>query len=66
MTKRLRDVSIQTLPSLGIATANADVLVSINEHCPMKHYLLDMEGYLSKKSIHINESFVHALALTLW
>ena len=25
-----------------------------------------MEGYLSKKSIHINESFVHAIALALW
>ena len=25
-----------------------------------------MEGYLSKKSIHINESFVHAIALILW
>ena len=26
----------------------------------------DLEGYLSKKSIHINESFVHAIALALW
>ena len=25
-----------------------------------------MEGYLSKKSIHINESFLHAIALALW
>ena len=25
-----------------------------------------MEGYLSKKSIHINESYVHAIALALW
>ena len=25
-----------------------------------------MVGYLSKKSIHINESFVHAIALALW
>ena len=25
-----------------------------------------MEGYLSKKYIHINESFVHAIALALW
>ena len=25
-----------------------------------------MEGYLSKKSIHINESFVYAIALALW
>ena len=25
-----------------------------------------MEGYLSKKSIHNNESFVHAIALALW
>ena len=25
-----------------------------------------IEGYLSKKSIHINESFVHAIALALW
>ena len=25
-----------------------------------------MEGYLSKISIHINESFVHAIALALW
>ena len=28
--------------------------------------ILVMEGYLSKKSIHINESFVHAIALALW
>ena len=27
---------------------------------------LNMEGYLSKKSIHINELFVHAIALALW
>ena len=26
----------------------------------------NMEGYLSKKFIHINESFVHAIALALW
>ena len=26
----------------------------------------NFEGYLSKKSIHINESFVHAIALALW
>ena len=26
----------------------------------------NMEGYLSKKSIHINESFVFAIALALW
>ena len=25
-----------------------------------------MEGYLSKKSIHINMAFVHAIALALW
>ena len=25
-----------------------------------------VEGYLSKKSIHINESYVHAVALALW
>ena len=27
---------------------------------------VDMEGCLSKKSIHINGSFVHAIALALW
>ena len=49
-------------------TVRVEIIPSyLNDYMPNKEQSsLSMEGYLSKKSIHINESFVHAIALALW